>query len=694
MKIKILKKLVTLRPDYFKHRTMKKFFLILCALLLSAISVFCQDSPVNWTFKTVKVNDSVAELQFIAKIDANWHLYSQSHNNGMEMPVEFSFTKADNYSRVGKVTEPKPIVHYDPVFNDTSRYFVNDVTFKQKVKVLQSEPFAIKGRISGQACIDGRCVALDRKFTFDISGFDKVVPAEPATEIAENDVPATETVTEKGIVENVDNPATPEKEESMWVFFLLAFAGGLAGLVMPCVFPMIPMTVSFFLKQGDKAKFHAFIYGLSIVIIYVLVGIVLSLIFGPDFANIISTHWIPNLLFAVIFIIFALSFFGYFEITLPNSWVNKSAKMENSSGIIGIFFMALTLVLVSFSCTLPIAGAVALNSVGGSLLKPVVGMLGFSLGIAIPFTLFAFFPNMLKKMPKSGGWMNTIKVVLAFVELAFALKFINVPDQTYHWGILDREVYLALWITLFSMLGFYLVGKIKFPLDDDMPVQKSPVRFVTSILVFAFVVYMIPGMFGAPLKAISGWLPPMTTQDFDINEVVRQESGNGGGGITATLSEAPLYGEQLDLPHGIKGYFDYDQALRIAKEQNKPVFIDFTGHGCVNCRNVENAVWIDPQVRKIFADEFVVVALYVDDKNIELPADQQLKDQDGDPITTLGGKNMFIQNQRYHENSQPCYFIVDTDGSVLAGPTYYELDVNRYIDFLNKGIKAYKEKHQ
>ena len=671
---------------------MKKFSVFLTLVMLLLGSIFAQETPVTWNFKTVKVNDSIAELQFQAAIEENWHLYSQSHNNGMEMPIEFSFTDAKNYKRIGKVTEPKPIVHYDPMFNDTSKFFVNSVTFKQKVKVLQNEPFAIKGRISGQSCIDGRCVALDKKFSFDIQGFDHAVAAAvvPEQEDAENTI--AEDNTTASLAEAAVND-TPKEEESLWSFFVVAFLGGLVGLLMPCVFPMIPMTVSYFMKSGSKAKLHALIYGLSIVVIYVIFGIILSLIFGPDFANILSTHWIPNILFAIIFIIFALSFFGYFEITLPSSWVNKFAKMENTGGIIGIFFMALTLVLVSFSCTLPIAGAVALNSVGGSLVKPIIGMLGFSLGIAIPFTLFAFFPGLLKKMPKSGGWMNTLKVVLAFIELAFALKFINVPDQTYHWGILDREVYLALWIVLFSLMGIYLLGKIKFPLDDDMPVQKSPFRFMMAIITFAFVVYMIPGMFGAPLKAISGWLPPMTTQDFDINQVVRQESGANSNN-TLQLNETALFGDRLDLPHGIQGYFDYDQALRVAQQLNKPVFIDFTGHGCVNCRNVENAVWIDPQVRKMFADEFVVVAMYVDDKKIKLSEDQQIKDEDGDPITTLGGKNMYIQNTIYHENSQPCYFIVDHDGSVLAGPTYYELDVNKYIDFLKSGIKAYQEKHQ
>lgn len=671
---------------------MKKLSVILTLVMLLLGSVFAQEAPVTWDFKTVKVNDSIAELQFQASIQENWHLYSQTHNNGMEMPIEFNFISANNYSRIGKVTEPNPIVHYDPMFNDTSKYFVNSVTFKQKVKILQNEPFAIKGRISGQACIDGRCVALDKKFSFDIQNFDHATADIPV----ENDTEDTgdEDNTSTASIQSTDNTNNNKEEESLWSFFVVAFLGGLVGLLMPCVFPMIPMTVSYFMKSGSKAKLHALIYGLSIVVIYVFFGIILSLIFGPDFANILSTHWIPNILFAIIFIIFALSFFGYFEITLPSSWVNKSAKMENTGGLIGIFFMALTLVLVSFSCTLPIAGAVALNSVGGSLLKPIIGMLGFSLGIAIPFTLFAFFPGLLKKMPKSGGWMNTLKVVLAFIELAFALKFINVPDQTYHWGILDREIYLALWIVLFSLMGFYLLGKIKFPLDDDMPVQKSPFRFMMAIITFAFVVYMIPGMFGAPLKAISGWLPPMTTQDFDISDIVRQEAGSATTANTVSMEEVALYADQLDLPHGIQGYFDYDQALRIATQLNKPVFIDFTGHGCVNCRNVENAVWIDPQVRKMFAEEFVVVALYVDDKNIKLPEGQQIKDQDGDPITTLGGKNMFIQNTIYKENSQPCYFIVDNDGSVLAGPTYYEKDVNRYMEFLKSGIIAYQEKHK
>lgn len=368
--------------------------------------------------------------------------------------------------------------------------------------------------------------------------------------------------------------------------------------------------------------------------------------------------------------------------------------MESTGGLIGVFFMALTLVLVSFSCTLPIAGAVALKSVGGSFVKPIIGMLGFSLGIAVPFTLFAFFPGMLKTMPKSGGWMNTLKVVLAFVELAFALKFLNVPDQTYGWRLLDREVYLAFWIVIFAMMGLYLMGKIRFPHDDEMPVQKSWVRYMLAIFTFTFVVYLIPGMFGAPLKAISGWLPPMPTQDFDISKIVREE--------TATYSvssseldewDRPRYADKLHLPHGIFGYFDLDQALQMAQKTNRPVFIDFTGHGCVNCRNVESAVWVDPRVRAKFAQEFVVVAQYVDDKVIKLEPEDVITDNNGKSITMLGKKAMFYEQNMYKENSQPAYFIVDTDGSVLTGPIYYELNVENYLQFLDEGVRLFREKH-
>ena len=684
---------------------MKKFILTIFTFMIIAIGGVLPlhgqiSNPVKWKFNTVKINDSIAELQFVATIEPHWHLYAQSHK-GMENPLVFEFKSSKDYKRIGNVWEPKPISFYDSIFDDTSLYFEKKVTFKQKIKVQNAEPFVVKGEFSGQACIEGRCVPIDDKFSFTVDGFENLaitvieedtVPAEVAQESTQQDTILKAAETETTETAN-------EEEESMLKFFLAAFLGGLVGLLMPCVFPMIPMTVSYFVKMQEKAKLYALVFGGSIVVIFLLFGIILSAIFGPEFANMLSTHWLPNILFAIIFIIFAISLLGYFEITLPSSWVNKSAKNKSKGGIIGVFFMALTLVLVSFSCTLPIAGAVALGSADGSFLKPIIGMLGFSLGIAVPFTFFAFFPSMLKTLPKSGGWMNTLKVILAFVELAFALKFINVPDQTYHWGILDREVYLAFWIVIFSMLGFYLIGKIRFPHDDEMPVQHSWIRYMLAIFVFTFVVYLIPGMFGAPLKALSGWMPPMTTQDFDVNAIIRNEVNNGK---TISLSdatqndaglEAPKYAETLHLPFGLKGYFDYDQALRVAKAADKPLFIDFTGHGCTNCRNVENAVWIDPRVQERFKNELILSALYVDDKIVVLDEEDQILDKDNEHITKLGKKNYFISNTKYSVNSQPTYLIVDHDGSVLAGPIAYELNVDNYLKFLDEGIAAFKKKH-
>ena len=682
---------------------MKRILVALCLFLACTIA-FSQNNPnpVKWKYTVKQTSATEATLQFTATIDKDWHLFAIKHGDGFEIPTTIEFDKNKAYKLKGKTLEPTPRKGYDSTMGTTYYCFYNKVTFTQNVSILETtKPFKITGTINGQTC-STQCKLIEENFSFTIKPF-AGKPVESTGEAVEE--PA-EDQPEESVLNNAEKEKSQhaaiskvkdnkEEEESMLWYFLTSIGAGLIGLLMPCVFPMIPMTVSFFTKQGEKGKLLALVYGLSIVAIFVIIGILFALVFGPGAANELSTGWVLNMIFAVIFIIFAISMLGYFEITLPSSWVNKSAKSENKGGIIGVFFMALTLVLVSFSCTLPIAGAVALNAAGGSLLKPIIGMLGFSLGIAVPFTMFALFPGLLKKTPKSGSWMNTLKVVLAFIELAFALKFINVPDQTYHWGILDREVYLALWIVLFSLLGLYLMGKIRFPLDDEYPVQRSAFRFTLSVLVFAFVVYMIPGMFGAPLKAISGWLPPMTTQDFDISNIVRTESGNGGAtASTYQWTEEPMYADKLEIPFGIKGYFDYDQALRVAKKENKPVFLDFTGHGCTNCRNVENAVWIDPEVRRIFAEEVIVCTMYADDKVIPLPAEEsgKLIDADGDPITMLGAKNRYIEQTKYHENSQPCYFVVDPDGNVLSGPTYYERDKDNYIKFLRAGIDKFQRK--
>jgi thiol:disulfide interchange protein DsbD len=391
-----------------------------------------------------------------------------------------------------------------------------------------------------------------------------------------------------------------------------------------------------------------------------------------------------------VFVVFALSFFGLFEITLPSSWVNKADKQADKGGMIGIFFMAFTLVLVSFSCTGPLVGSLLVESAGGQILKPILGMFAFGLAFAIPFTLFAIFPEWLNSLPKSGGWLNSVKVVLGFVELAFALKFISVADQAYHWGILDREVYLAFWIVIFAMLGFYLLGKIRLPHDSPLDVVSVP-RLILAILVFTFVAYLVPGMFGAPLKALAGYLPPMSTHDFNLS-IINNPNFSAAGIDAENLCDDPKYADFLHFPHGIKGYFDFEQAVACAKEQNKPVFIDFTGHGCVNCREMEARVWSDPAVLKRLNNDFIMLALYVDDKT-ELPESEwYTSDYDSKVKKTIGKQNADLQIRQYNNNAQPFYLIVNPDGELLVEPKSYDLDISNFVAFLDSGISAYNQK--
>ncbi|MEI7661436.1 MAG: cytochrome c biogenesis protein CcdA, partial [Bacteroidota bacterium] len=486
--------------------------------------------------------------------------------------------------------------------------------------------------------------------------------------------------------------------QSLLWFFLISFLAGLAAIITPCVFPMIPMTVTFFMHDTTskrKARLEAIVYGLSIIVIYTVIGTVVAITLGANFANFLSTHWIPNVFFFLIFMIFAASFLGMFEITLPSWIVNKADKQADKGGYSGAFFMAFTLVLVSFSCTGPIVGAILVKSVGGALVMPIIGMLGFSLAFALPFGLFAFFPSWLHGLPKSGGWLNSVKVVLGFLELALGLKFLSIADQTYHWHILDREVYLAFWIVIFFLMGLYLLGKLKFNHDSDLPYVSVP-RIILSIIVFTFVVYMIPGMWGAPLKGLSGYLPPTTYQDFDVNAIVKSEVsaiGGGGGGSqpSASLCDVPRYGDFLKLPHGLEGYFDYKQALACAKKQNKPVFIDFTGHGCVNCRQMEANVWSDPQVLKRMRQNFIVTALYVDDKT-DLPENEWItSNYDHKVKKTVGKKFADLQITRFNVNSQPYYVLLDTAGNLLTSPRAYDLDVNAFIKFLDAGTANFQK---
>ncbi len=641
--------------------------------------------PVKWNITSKKIDQNTIELLFNANIDKGYHLYSLNIPDGGPLPTVFTFEKSDAYSLEDSMQEEiKPIEKYDDVFEMDIEFFENKASFKQLIKLnTDKSKVPVVGEIAYMVCNDVGCVALYEDISLNInSSTGKLI----------ND---TKDINEEVISED-DNDITGKKA-SFWGFFLLSFLGGLAAILTPCVFPMIPMTVSFFMKEGDdkaKGKLQALVFGISIIAIYVFVGSVLAVVAGPDIANWLSTHWLPNILFFIIFVVFAASFFGMFEITLPHWMINKSDATADKGGYLGSIFMALTLVLVSFSCTGPIVGTILVESAGGMILKPIIGMLGFSLAFALPFTLFAFFPTLLQGLPKSGGWLNTIKVVLGFLELALGLKFLSIADQTYHWGILDREVYLALWIVIFFLLGLYLLGKIKFAHDSDVPFVSVP-RLMLAIIVFAFVTYLIPGMIGAPLKALAGYLPPQSTHDFDLNAIIRDNvkayAFSPGVADDKELCETPKYSDFLDLPHGLEGYFDYDQALKCAKEQNKPLFVDFTGHGCVNCREMEANVWSDPKVLKLLRNDYIVTALYVDDKTTLPKEDWIVSDYDGKTKKTVGKKFADLQKTKFGVNAQPFYVLLSPDGKMLTQPRAYNLDVAAFVKFLKTGLKNFKK---
>jgi thiol:disulfide interchange protein DsbD len=548
---------------------------------------------------------------------------------------------------------------------------------------IKNDGAIVKGFLEFMCCDDTKCLP----------------PEEVEFEFALGNAVATGT-TESDTAELTATADQVEqyKRMGLWAFFFAALGGGLIALLTPCIYPMIPLTVSYFMHGSEnkgKTISKAIVYGLSIILIYVLIGTIVAVALGEAFTNWLSTHWVPNIFFFLLFTIFAASFFGMFEIVLPSWLVNKSDKQADRGGYVGAFFMAFTLVLVSFSCTAPIAGSILALSTQGEVILPIVGMLGFSLAFAIPFTLFAAFPAALDKLPKSGGWLNSVKVVIGFLELAIGLKFLSVADQTYHWGILDREIYIAFWIVIFTLMGIYLLGKLTFAHDTEVKHIGVP-RLILAVITFTFVVYLIPGMFGAPLKALSGWLPPQTTHDFDLNKIVRDNlqvyGGSGGGDNVVEICETPKYHDKLHLPHGLEGYFDFDQALACAKEQNKPIFIDFTGHGCVNCREMEANVWSDPKVLKVLRNEYIVVALYVDDKRIKLPESEWYKsDYDGKMKKTLGAKNFDFQKSKFNANAQPFYVLMGHNGEVLAQPRAYNLDIDAFVDFLKIGISNFKE---
>ncbi|MCC9166707.1 protein-disulfide reductase DsbD family protein [Pontibacter harenae] len=733
---------------------------VLLVMLLSIVSAQGQVlKPATWSYdvskKQVKVGEEV-ELIFNVRIDKDWYLYSSDFDPDLgPMVTEFKFAKHPSYELVGKVKPINPKKKYDDLWEGEYTYFTGTAQFRQKIKVLQPN-LQVKGTYEYQVCtdVDGRCIPFEDDFAFtnaqvkvdaaaptttesqvkdSPAGNTQQPQAKPRQEEANNStvstaqesalaqtpslVPQEDTATASAVPTNVDNTGVnnggeaeavltpfPEVEDNaasiesgnLWTFMFFAFLFGLGALITPCVFPMIPMTVSFFTGSSanrGQAVGKALLYGVSIIVIYTLIGTIVARLFGADGANFISTHWFPNLLFFAVFIIFAMSFFGLFEITLPSSFLTKVDAQADRGGILGVFFMAFTLVLVSFSCTGPIVGSILVASAGGEVVRPIVGMFGFSMAFAMPFTLFAVFPSWLSSLPKSGGWLNSVKVVLGFVELALALKFLSIADQVYHWGILDRDIYLALWIVIFTLMGFYLLGKLKFSHDSDLPYLSVP-RLFLAIATFSFVVYLIPGLFGAPLKALAGYLPPQTTHDFDLNSIIRQ---NGGGGAVTSadnqLCEQPKYADFLELPHGLKGYFDLEQAKKCSAEQGKPIFIDFTGHGCVNCREMEARVWSDPAVLKRLREEYIVLALYVDDKTELAQSEWYTSTYDNKEKKALGKKYADYQITKFNVNAQPYYVLMDAQENVLVKPIAYDLNVENFVNFLDAGVAAYKATH-
>ena len=642
-------------------KLMKKLMLLMMAFVTSV--AMAQEQPVTWTSAVEDLGGGEYRLEVKAEIQPGWHIYDMAEyelGGPVATVVKTEAATPESIALKGDLEVKGDLVRvYDDVYEMEIGYYEKEVTFSQKVKVNEAK-CEVKVAVEYMACNEGSCLPpTDEEFVFDLEG-------------------------------------SGEGAGSLWGYIIEAILWGFAALLTPCVFPMVPMTVSYFLKgEGGPTmgRIRASLYGFFIVALYTLpiaAIIIITRVVGgdavtADIFNWLATHWLPNIIFFLVFMVFAASFFGAFEITMPSWLVNKTDEKADTKGIGGIFFLALTLVLVSFSCTGPIVGSVLIKSTAGEFWTPIITMLAFSLAFALPFTLLALFPSLLKKMPKSGGWLNSVKVVIGFIEVALGFKFLSVADQTYHWGLLDREVYLAIWIVVFALLGLYLLGKIKFAHDSDMP-YLSVGRLTVAIGVFSFVVYLIPGMWGAPLKALSGYLPPLTSQDFVINQhtaaVVAAPNAPAQG-------ETRKYSDFLHLPNGLQGFFDLKEAEAYAAEVGKPIFIDFTGHGCVNCREMEQRVWSDPQVMQLLANEFVIVALYMDDKT-ELPEQDWVTTDTGKVLKSLGKINSHYALKNYGVNAQPYYILKGANGENLVAPHGYDLEVEHFVNFLKSGIEAYK----
>lgn len=677
-------------------------------MMLSLASYAQLIAPPKWKIQFADQNLTVGEeatINLKAQIPTNWYIYSNDFEDVGPIQISLTFEETTGISRKGELIAINPKTKFDEVWEDEVKYFDKEGNFKQTI-LITDDNIKISGSVSYQMCSDvtGQCIPFEEDFTLTgtATGKKKVeteIPSDTEGIFDEDQSAREDTLIEQKSSTNLQDKAIPSHVESgedagtMITFMIVAFLAGLAALITPCVFPMIPMTVTFFTgRSASRAQGirNAFIYGISIIAIYTIAGTLVAAIQGPEFANWLSTHWVPNVFFFLVFIFFGLAFLGMFELTLPSGLVNAVDSKADKGGLTGLFFMAFTLVLVSFSCTGPIVGSILIESAGGQLLKPILGMFAFSLAFAIPFTLFAIFPEWLNSLPKSGGWLNSVKVVLGFLELALAFKFLSIADQVYHWGLLDRDIYIVIWIVIFGMLGFYLLGKIRLP--HDSPMEKIGVpRLLLSMLTFVFVIYMIPGLWGAPLKSLSGYLPPMATHDYNLAKLIR-ESGASAQSEGNQLDERPKYADFLHLPHGLQGYFDYDQALAAARRADKPLFIDFTGHGCVNCREMEAKVWVETPVLSRLKEDFVVVALYIDER-YELPEEEwYTSEYDGKVKKTIGKQNADFQITRFNNNAQPYYVILDTNENLLVSPKSYDANVQRFVDFLDAAKEEFEKR--
>ena len=656
-------------------------------------------NPVKFSQQITDDGKKIVTVSITARINSGWHLYDQNLPKDGPVPLSFHTDKLVGAKALGDFKANKqPKSYIDDIFNIEVREFEGSVTFSQRLEITDAKAFAYEGYLKGQACQDN-CVQVDYDFNFSSKQLSKAllaltaaIPSEETT-TTEAETDSTET-TALAVTDTLSAGATGESisEASYWApvveqlkdygdsnqkqsnasllyIFIYGFLGGLIALITPCVWPMIPMTVSFFLKRTKSRKAairDAMIYGLSIIVIYVALGLIITAIFGASALNNLATNAVFNIIFFLILVLFAVSFFGAFELVLPAKWTNKmDSKADSTTGLLSIFFMAFTLVLVSFSCTGPIIGTLLVQAgTSGQIVAPAIGMIGFALALALPFSLFAIFPNMLQNMPKSGGWLNSVKVVLGFLELALSLKFLSVADLAYGWGILDRETFLALWIIIFALLGFYLLGKIRLP--HDTPLEKVSVsRLFLAIISLAFSVYMIPGLWGAPLKSITAFAPPLYTQDFNLYD----------GEVHA----------QFD---------DFDAGMRYAQESGKPVLLDFSGFGCVNCREMENSVWIDPTVKGLLENDYILITLMVDDKTalpkvIEVEENGSIK-----KLRTIGDKWSYLQRSKFAANAQPYYIAIDPAGNPLSPSYAHDTDISKYIDFLKGGLKEYEARQK